>query len=163
MKLSDEGLVKRYRTDIKSAQGVIAMAAVLGIIYVIVGFITKSWDFYFGISVVKLLVIKSLELQKPEQTAAMWLCFAGAAVCIAFYIAAILLARKKPKRLWLGLVLYGIDTVLLVLLDAIGYFGSFKKEDVIDLIFHAFIMIFLVVGVSSVKKLEKKGIKPEPI
>lgn len=163
MKLSDEGLVKRYRTDIKSAQGVIAMAAVLGIIYVIIGFMTGNWDFYFGISAVKLLVIKGADAQELEQTATMWLCFAGAAVCIALYIAAILLARRNSKKLWFGLVLYSIDTVFLVVIDAIGYFGSFKKEDVIDLIFHAFIMVFLVVGVSSVKKLEKKGIKPEPI
>ncbi len=163
MKLSDEGLVKRYRTDIKSAQGVIAMATVLGIIYVIIGFITKSWDFYFGISAVKLLVIKGADAQSTERTAAMWLCFAGAAVCIAFYIAAVLLARRNSKKLWFGLVLYSIDTVFLAVIDAVGYFGSFKKEDVIDLIFHAFIMVFLAVGVSSVKKLEKKGIKPEPI
>lgn len=35
MKLSRDDLIKRYRTDIKSAQGMIAMATVLSLIFII--------------------------------------------------------------------------------------------------------------------------------
>lgn len=164
MKLSEEGLVKRYRTDIKSAQGVIAMATVLGIIYVLVGLISKNWGFYFGISAVKFCAVNAVRAQtEPEQTLKMWLFAALAAVCVVLYIVAVLLARKNPKKLWFGLVLYGADSVFLAFIDAARCLEPFKKEDIIDLVFHAFIMVFLVVGVRSVKRLEKKGIKPEPI
>ncbi len=163
MKLSDEGLVKRYKTDIKSAQGVLAMATVLSLIYIIEGVASGSFDFYFATAVTGFF-LKAAEFS-PEFNGSLsaGVSIAVVTVCALLFIAAVLLAKKNTKMLWFGLVLYAVDTVFLFGVDISGYFGAFKKEDVIDLIFHAFIMVFLIVGVLAVGRLEKRGVKPEPI
>ena len=163
MKLSDEGLVKRYRTDIKSAQGVIAMATVLSLIYIIEGAISGSFDFYFSTAVTAFF-LKGAEFS-PQFSGSFPAAVSVAAVAAytALFVAAVLLAKRNTKNLWFGLILYLIDSISLIVMDISGYFGAFKKEDVIDLIFHAFIIVFLIVGVLAVKRLEKRGIKPEPI
>ena len=45
--MSNEQLEKRYKTDIKSAQGVIAMVTVITLIYIVRRLYTGEFDFYF--------------------------------------------------------------------------------------------------------------------
>ena len=54
--MDSKQLEKRYRTDIKSAQGVAAMALVLSLVYIIRWLITKEFDFYFCTSVTEFLL-----------------------------------------------------------------------------------------------------------
>jgi len=156
--MDSKQLEKRYRTDIKSAQGVGAMALVLTIVYIVRWLFTKEFDFYFCTAVTEFF-LKAAEFSKDYSgsipTAAV---IAAVAVYIGLFIAAVLLAQKDPKKLWFSLLLYSIDTVFLIGVDISGFFGSFVKENVIDLVFHAFLLVFMVVGVSSVKKLQKAGV-----
>lgn len=163
MKLSRDDLIKRYRTDIKSAQGVIAMATVLSLIFIIEGAFSRSFDFLFSTALTQFF-LKAAEFS-PDFNGSLptFVSIAGTAVCFLLFIVALILARKDVKKLWFGLALYSFDTAFLIGVDISGYFGAFKKEDIIDLVFHAFIMVFLVVGIAAVRKLEKMGIKPEPI
>ncbi len=155
--MSKPQLEKRYRTDIKSAQGVGAMALVLTIVYIVRWLFTKEFDFYFCTAVTEFL-LKAAEFSKdysgsiPAAAA-----IAGVSVYIGLYIASVLLAQKNPTKLWLSLLLYSIDTVFLIAVDLSGFFGPFEKEYFIDIVFHALLLVFMIVGISSVKKLQKAG------
>lgn len=156
--MNSKQLEKRYRTDIKSAQGVAAMAVILTLVYVIRWLFSGEFDFYFCTAVTEAL-LKAADFSEgyrgsiPSAAA-----IAGIAVYIGLYVAGVILAQKDPKKLWLSLFLYLFDTVVLIGINVFGYFGPFAKESVIDLVFHAFLLVFLIVGISSVKKLQKQGL-----
>ena len=155
--MDSKQLEKRYRTDIKSAQGVGAMALVLTIVYIIRWLFTKEFDFYFCTAVTEFL-LKAAEFSKDYSgSIPTAVAIAGVLAYIGLYIVSVLLAQKDPTKLWLSLLLYSIDTVFLIGIDISGFFGSFVKENVIDLVFHAFLLVFMVVGVLSAKKLQKTG------
>ena len=156
--MDSKQLEKRYRTDIKSAQGVAAMALVLTLVYVIRWLFSKEFDFYFCTSVTEFLLKAASFSESYRGSIPSAVAIGGAAVYVGLYIVGVLLAQKDPKKLWFSFVLYSIDSLVLIVTDISGYFGPFAKENVIDLVFHAFLLVFLVVGVSSVKKLQKAGL-----
>lgn len=153
--MNSEHLEKRYKTDIKSAQGVVAMTTMLTVIYIIRRLFTGRFDFYFCTAVTEFL-LKAAQFS-PEYRGALpnAAAIAGIVVYIGLFIAAVILSQKKVKLLWFSLALYTFDTVFLLAVDLSGYFGSFAPEYLIDIIFHLFILVFLVVGIHSDKKLEK--------
>lgn len=155
--MSKKQLEKRYRTDIKSAQGVAAMALVLTLVYIVRLLLTKNFDFFFCTAVAEFL-LKAASFSKDfSGSIPPAIAISGVAVYIGLYIVGVILAQKDPTKLWFSLLLYSLDTVFLLGVDVSGYFGPFVKEYVIDIVFHAFLLIFLIVGVSSVKKLQKNG------
>ncbi len=156
--MDSKQLEKRYRTDIKSAQGVAAMALVMTLVYVIRWLFSKEFDFYFCTAVTEVLLKAADFSETYRGSIPAAAAIAGVAVYVGLYIVGVLLAQKDPKKLWFSLLLYLIDTVVLVGIDISCYFGPFVKENVIDLVFHAFLLIFLVVGISSVRKLQKQGL-----
>ncbi|MDO4380125.1 MAG: hypothetical protein Q4D20_04540 [Clostridia bacterium] len=151
--MDSKQLEKRYRTDIKSAQGVAAMALVLSLVYIVRWLITKEFDFYFCTSVTEFLLKAASFSENFRGSIPAAAAIAGAAVYIGLYILGVILGQKDPKKLWFTLILYLADTVFLLAIDFSGYFAPFAKENVIDIVFHAFLLVFLIVGVSSVKKL----------
>ncbi len=151
-------LEKRYRTDIKSAQGVGAMSLILTLINVIFLLISKSY-FYFDTAVTHSLL--KLVAQKQDFEESIALPCIGIALYLALYIVGILLSQKNPKNLWILLVLYSIDTAVLLITEIFGVFEPFEKEDIIDMVFHVFLMLFLIVGVRAVKKLKDMGLDPK--
>lgn len=153
--MNSEHLEKRYKTDIKSAQGVVAMATVLTVIYIIRRLFTGRFDFYFCTAVTEFL-LKAAQFS-PEYRGALpnAAAIAGIVVYIGLFIVAVILSQKKAKLLWFSLALYTFDTVFLLAVDLSGYFGSFAAEYLIDIIFHLFILVFLAVGIHANKKLEK--------
>lgn len=153
--MNSEQLKKRYKTDIKSAQGIIAMATVLTIIYVVRWLFTKEFDFYFCTSFTEFLLKAAQFSPQCRGSLPNAVAIAGAVCYVVIYVVAVILAQKKPQTLWLSLALYVFDTVFLLAIDITGYFGAFTAEYFIDIIFHLFILLFLCVGIYANKKIKK--------
>ncbi|MCI7333598.1 MAG: hypothetical protein MSH34_01590 [Oscillospiraceae bacterium] len=153
--MNSEQLEKRYKTDIKSAQGVIAMVTVITLIYIVRWLYTREFDFYFCTAFTEFL-LKAAEFS-PEYRGAVpnAAAIAGIVCYLAVYAASVILAQKKPQMLWFPLSLYVFDTVFLLVIDLTGYFGKFTSEYFIDIIFHVFILLFLIVGMVANKKLKE--------
>ena len=77
-----------------------------------------------------------------------------AAAALALYFLCWQFAKKKPKG-WItfALVLIGIDTVMLILMAGIS------MELIMDYLFHGWIIVSLITGLSAIKKL--KGLSEE--
>lgn len=153
MKTSDK--IKRLQTDMKSAQGAMAMALVLTLIYIIRTAVMQDFNFYFSMYTVEFLIKFSdfspaMRGSLPE---------AAAAVAIAVIIIALLtltvLSQKKPQFLYGCLAFYVFDTVFLLCGKISGFFAPLSQSDFIDIIMHAFILVFLVAGVIGYEKLKK--------
>ena len=73
-----------------------------------------------------------------------------AAVILLVYLACWIFSRKE-KYGWLvaALVLFGIDTAGLI------YFLGMSVDNIIDLVFHAWVIISLISGISAALKLKK--------
>lgn len=159
--MNNEQLEKRFHTDIKSAQGVIAMATVLTVIYIIRWVFTKEFDFFFCTSFSEFLLKAARFSPEYRGNLPNAVAIAAAAGYIIIYFVAVILAQKNPKTLWFSLALYVFDTVFLLAIDITGYFGKFTGEYLIDIVFHVFILLFLIVGIYACKRLEKMGLSPK--
>ena len=131
------------------------MVTVITLIYIVRWLYTKEFDFYFCTAFTEFL-LKAAEFSPEYRTALPNAAAIAGIVCyIAVYVASVILAQKKAQMLWLSLSLYAFDTVFLLVVDLTGYFGGFTSEYFIDIIFHAFILLFLIVGIIANKKLKK--------
>ena len=79
------------------------------------------------------------------------ICYIIAALPIALFLLSWFLAEKRPGWLWLGLVLFLIDTGVLAYLCIV----EFAASDIIDLLFHAWVLFYLVRGVIAIHKLKE--------
>lgn len=153
--MDSEFKLKRLQTDLKSANGAMAMALVLTVIYIVRALIAGNLNFYFSLYTVEFL-IKSSDFAPGFKGS---LPGAAAAVIIVAFIAVAavftVLSQKKPVFLYGCLAVYGFDTVFMLAGKFSGYFSPVVPEDYIDIIVHAFILAFLIIGTVSYQKKEK--------
>lgn len=153
--MDSEFKLKRFQTDIKSAQGAMAMSLVLTIIYIVRALITKNLNFYFSLYTVEFL-IKSSDFAPgfrgslPGAAAA-----AGIVAFIAVSVVFTVLSQKNPVFLYSCLAVYGFDSLFMLAGKFSGYFSPVVAEDYIDIIVHAFILVFLIIGTVSYQKMKK--------
>ena len=85
-------------------------------------------------------------------------CLVVAVVIIALYLICWLLARKQ-KTSWItvALVLFGIDTLLMLVL------AGFDTTMIMDYVFHAWVVISLIGGISAAKKLKNLPEEPKAV
>lgn len=158
--MDSEFKLKRIQTDIKSAQGAMAMSLALTLIYIVRALIARNLDFYFSLYTVEFL-IKASEFApgfKGSLPGA-----AAIAVMVAFIAAAAVftvLAQKKPVFLYGCLAVYGFDTIFMLIGKLSGYFSPFEQTELIDVIVHGFILVFLIIGVIAQEKLKKFDANP---
>lgn len=158
--MDSEFKLKRIQTDIKSAQGAMAMSLALTLIYIVRALIARNLDFYFSLYTVEFL-IKASEFApgfKGSLPGA-----AAIAVMVAFIAAAAVftvLAQKKPVFLYGCLAVYGFDTIFMLIGKFSGYFSPFEQTELIDVIVHGFILVFLIIGVIAQEKLKKFDANP---
>ena len=158
--MDSEFKLKRIQTDIKSAQGAMAMSLALTLIYIVRALIARNLDFYFSLYTVEFL-IKASEFApgfKGSLPGA-----AAIAVMVAFIAAAAVftvLAQKKPVFLYGCLAVYGFDTIFMLIGKFSGYFSPFEQTELIDVIIHSFILVFLIIGVIAQEKLKKFDANP---
>ena len=156
--MDNEFRIKRLQTDIKSAQGLMAMALVLSVIYIVRALIAKNLNFYFSLYTVEFL-IKSSEYA-PEYKGALPAAAAASIIAVFLALGAVLtvIAQKKPVLLYGCLAFYGFDTVFMLIGKLSGYFSPLAQEDFIDITVHAFILTFLIMGVIGYEKLKKTDV-----
>lgn len=159
---------KKLLTNIKSAQGSFALAQIMTVIYVVKTLISKNFNFWFSNYITELAMksasfTKSFEGSFSEmfETNFKGTLPTAAAIAIILVYTAVLLgiafsAQKKPKLLYAELVLYGFDSLCLVAGRIFGFPSELAGEGLIDVIFHAFIILFIIVGIVSQKKLNKE-------
>ena len=158
---------KKLQTNIKSAQGTFAMAQVMAVIYVVKALISKNFNFWFCNYITE-LVFKSAKFTEGFEgsfSEAFESTLRGslptiAAIAIMLAYTALLLgiafaAQKKPKLIYAELVLYGIDSLCLAAGRIFAFPSAAVGDGWIDVIFHAFVLAYIVVGVVSLKKLSK--------
>ncbi len=80
------------------------------------------------------------------------------AVILIVYLVCWLLTKKRPAWYVVSAVLFALDTVVLVLV-ALGF--EMLADSIMDLVFHAWVIVELFQAVSANKKL--KNLPPEPI
>lgn len=83
-----------------------------------------------------------------------------AAVAITFvvlgvYLLLYFLSKKKPGALIATLVLFSIDTAVLLAESLMS--GSFAFDMLLDILFHALVIVYLVMGLIAASKLKKLG------
>ena len=144
-KFTEEELMKKHGTNIKSAVSGFGLAGVLGLIYIIRYFISGNFNFYFSLTFTELMLRLYDKGSLPLVAA-----IALIVVFVALYIAVVLLCSKKPEKLRLALGLYLADSLCLI-----GTFllheQNIQSDFFIDAIVHLFVILFLVVGVKSAK------------
>ena len=145
--------IKRCQTDIKSAQGAIAMSLILTLIYIIKAFVSGNLHFYFSLYTVEFFLKYSAFF--PEFRGEFPKAAAVAVILVFFVLAIVLtvLSQKKPVFLFGCLALYGFDTVFMLIGKLSGFFSPVCQAEFIDVIVHAFILTFLIMGVIGYKKL----------
>ncbi len=144
-KFTEEELMKKHETNIKSAVGGFGLAGVLGLIYIVRYFISGNFDFYFS------LTLTELALRLHDKGALPLV--AAIALIIVFLVAyflILLFCAKQPKNLSYALAVYLMDSLCLI-----GTFmlhgQNLQSDFFIDVIVHLFVILFLVVGVRSAK------------
>ena len=143
---TDEDIIKKLETNVKSATSGVSLAGILGIIYVVRFFISGNFNFYFSITFTELM-LRLGDAGKLSPT----LSYIAVAVFLAAYLAVVALAVKNAKNLRLCLGLYLADCLCFIPLFI--FHGSIQPDYFIDVIVHLFVVIFLSVGVISEKKL----------
>ncbi|MBQ7294799.1 MAG: hypothetical protein IJW86_01250 [Clostridia bacterium] len=147
-KFTKEDIIKKHQTNVKSAQGVFALAGMLGIIYIVRYFITGNFDFYFSLSFTQVWLTKI-----AEGTASADLGYSLSAIFIVAYFALCAVSAKKAKYLSNALSLYILDFAALIY--SLITTPSFSADSLIDVILHVFVTVFLIAGIKSEKALRE--------
>ncbi len=146
--MTKSDLIKKYETNIKSAQSTYALAGILALIYIVRYFFSGNFNFYFSLFSTEFLLKKSQGVQNPLPYIA-----AVSVICI-FYIIFGAIAVKNDKGLSLCLVYYSIDFLLLIANTVTSFGAGIDKNIFIDIIIHFFVILFLVVGAYSQIKMK---------
>ncbi|MBQ4267764.1 MAG: hypothetical protein IJB93_06185 [Clostridia bacterium] len=151
--LSKQDKIKKLQTNIKSAQSTFALAGILALIYVVRYFVTGNFNFYFS-SYITEFALKAADSNIPS---AVSLSSSGAYCILAVYaiifIVCCVFSLKAKHGLLACLIFYIVDFAALIYGAVMAPFGVVGEEIFIDIIVHIFVILFLSVGVYSVKKL----------
>lgn len=151
--LSKQDKIKKLQTNIKSAQSTFALAGILALIYVVRYFVTGNFNFYFS-SYITEFALKAADSNIPS---AVSLSSSGAYCILAVYaiifIVCCVFSLKAKHGLLACLIFYIVDFAALICGVVMSPFGVVGEEIFIDIIVHIFVILFLSVGVYSVKKL----------
>ena len=138
---------------LRNARGTVLAILLMTVLNLLFLFLDYGRYFLFSASVpyYGVAIAKSFELDVGP--------FAALAVVIlAAYLVCWILGKKKPGAITAALVLFGLDT--LALLGVIFGLMENPLAGLMDLLFHALVLVELAVGVSAGAKLKK--LPPEP-
>lgn len=150
-KFTKEEMIKKHETNVKSALSGFALAGVLALIYIVRYFIKGDFGFYFSFAFSEVL----LRLQDSGKLSPV-IAYVLIGIFVAICIACILLVRKDSKNLKFCLGFYLFDTAFLIVNALVCFGGKIAPDFFIDVIIHAFIIVFLIVGVKSAKVLKSE-------
>lgn len=146
--ISKPDKIKKLQTNIKSAQSTFALAGILALIYVVRYFVTGNFNFYFS-SYITEFALKAAQNNMLPTTAS----YAVLTVYAAFFVVCCIFSLKTKHGLLICLIFYALDFIALIAGTVVSPFGPVGEEVFIDIIVHVFVILFLVMGVYSAKKL----------
>lgn len=145
--------IKKLQTNIKSAQSIFALSGILTLIYMVRYFITGNFNFYFSAYITEFALKAADENFASTITLSPGISYAIIGIFVLLFIGCCVIATKPQKGLWFCLIFYVLDFATLITGTALSVFGPFREEVIIDIIIHVFVILFLIVGVRSAKKL----------
>lgn len=145
--------IKKLQTNIKSAQSIFALSGILTLIYMVRYFITGNFNFYFSAYITEFALKVADESFTSTITLSSGISYAIIGIFVLLFIGCCVIATKPQKGLWVCLIFYALDFAALITGTALSVFGPFREEVIIDIIIHVFVILFLIVGVRSAKKL----------
>ncbi len=146
---TQEDIIKKHETNIKSASTAILLSGILGLIYVVRYIISGNFNFYFSLSFTDLL------LRLSENKGSIIL---PAVISIAYILAYTSLAvfsNKHTKLLYAGLGIYLFDFACLIYSFICVFPKPVDSAHFIDVIVHLFVITFIAVGIVSQKKIKE--------
>ena len=145
--------IKKYQTNMKSAQGTVILAVILNLIYIVKAIISKNLSFWFGTYVTQYMLKSSGFFAGYEDgfpKIAAILIILAEALLLLFPAA---LSERNGKFLYICFGVYVFDTIFMVFGNVLNIFGDFNEGSFIDIIFHVFVLIFIIGGIYSYRKL----------
>lgn len=153
--MNSNDTLKKLETNIKAARSMFALALIMDLIYIVRAIFAKNLTFWFSLYSTQFAIKISAFAPSYRGEASEILCAAVIILTFAVCIVAVAMTGKKPKILIACLVLYLLDTAFMAFGFAVNFFGDFAADSVIDIVFHGFILLFLIVGIVSIYKKEK--------
>ncbi len=155
-KFTQEEIIKKHQTNVKSAFTAALLAGVLGLIFTVRYIFKGNFDFYFSFGFVEAVLRLFDEGTLTVIPTALLVC--AFLVCYLLFSA---LSMKNQKWFYALLGLYLFDFVSLGVMLLAVLPRPIAPDAFIDVIVHGFITVFLVLGILSHRWLEAKGIKAE--
>lgn len=147
--------IKKYQTHIKSAQGVVVLAVILNLIYILRAFIAKNLSFWFSTYLTEFMMKSSGFSPEIEGGISKGISIVIILLQLVLFLISAILSQNNGKLLYLSLAVYLADTAFM----AVGYitdiFGDFCEADLINVIYHFFVIVFILGGIYGYSKLKK--------
>ncbi|MFI3141864.1 MAG: hypothetical protein R3Y27_06105 [Clostridia bacterium] len=149
--------VKKLESNIKSSYGTFVVFPILTLIYVIRCFIAGDLNYYFASFFSEFLLKHTGYFEGYKEGLSLPLALAIIVVYNALFALCYVLSCKNFKWTYFGFALFVFDFALEIFCIVTNYFEPFHVDMLVDVIVHAFIAFFLILGMVSYKKLEKIG------
>lgn len=146
---------KRYQTNLKSANGIFAMTAILNLIYILKFALSENFDFWFGYYATEYVLKSSKFTSIYGGTVSKTLAAVLVGLIIVASLVLIILLSKSVKNLWICLAVYLADFIFMIVGFMKDIFSDFTQSSLIDLIFHIIVIIFITVAIVSHERHEK--------
>ncbi len=144
--------IEKLQKRVNTSKHTIILVAVLTIVNTVLIAVNADMVFTFSAYVPQLVTFIFADMAADLQAESYFYIGIAIAVFMALlYLALWFGAKKKAGFLIVALVLFGIDTAIL-LFDLVSYFDS---SFIIDVVFHAWVIYDLILGISSYLKLKK--------
>ena len=149
--------IERLKKRVNTAKTTIILVAVLTIANIVLILIESDMVFTFA-AFIPQLVITIFAGIAADQGVNSLIIYIGIAIAILMaliYVALWLGAKKKDSFIIAALVFFGLDTAVLLY----GLLLSFDTSYIIDVVFHAWVIYDLILGVSAYSKLKKMPVE----
>lgn len=143
---------EQLQQKFKSSRANLLLVIILTIVNIVLFFFGSETMLLFSISVPYYAVILASVFEIPQ---VLVIGCVIAAVVLVLYFLCWLLSKKHPGWLIAALVLFIIDTLVLAWL----YISISEFSGIVDVVFHIWILYYLVIGIRSSRKL--KDLPPE--
>ncbi len=146
---TQEDILKKHETNIKSASTAILLSGILGLIYVVRYILSGNFNFYFSLSFTDMI------LRLSENKDSIILPSVISIVYILAYASIAVFSNKHTKLLYVGLGIYIFDFLCLIYSFVCVFPKPVDSAHFIDVVVHLFVITFLIVGIISQNKIKK--------
>ena len=153
-KFTAEENIIRCKTNIKAATSLYTLAGALFAVYTVRYFITGNFNFYFKFAFADLFLKLGDKGEIP-----LALGIALALVSLLIYILPGAFLMKKHSLFPIAVLIYIADTACLLFCDFVLWGKPEGSDFIIDIAAHLWVLLYLVVGLRSARKL-KEGQRP---